>query len=458
MKIALIGDIHANLPALDAVLKDARQRGADTIWNVGDTIGYGAYPDEVVDLIRHENIQSILGNYDAKVLKVKQKESKWKKVPEKWVAFKWAYDNLSKANRDYLSSLPTELRFDIEGKRFLIVHGSPESDEEYILPDTPEERLIKLSNVSNADIIICGHSHQPFKKKFNNIWFINAGSVGRPDDGDPRASYAILQIKKPNLFQIRHYRIEYDIEKAIAKIRDSGLPEIFAQMIIQGRSLDTIKEQSGGRKMEESSEINIDKIDESISDDLKLEASIKLAKSCGYESEHTNQVINLSLKLFDELQSLHNLSTKERFWLHNAAILHDIGWIEGQKKHHKTALRIILEDPSLLLTERERLIVGSIARYHRAALPKKKHKHFMSLEKSERKIVKMLSAILRVADGLDRSHQSIVQDLSCDITQDQINILCSVKRPSEIDRQTALNKGDLMQNVFERNLNIEWRM
>ncbi len=82
----------------------------------------------------------------------------------------------------------------------------------------------------------------------------------------------------------------------------------------------------------------------------------------------------------------------------------------------------------------------------------------MSLEKSERKIVKMLSAILRVADGLDRSHQSIVQDLSCDITQDQINILCSVKRPSEADRQAALNKSDLMQNVFMRNINIEWRM
>ncbi len=136
MKVALIGDIHANLPALNAVLRDAKQRGVDAIWNIGDTVGYGAYPNEVVDLIRRENIQSILGNYDAKVLKVKQKENKWKKVPEKWVAFKWAYDNLSKTNRDYLKSLPAELRFDIEGKRFLIIHGSPESDEEYILPDT----------------------------------------------------------------------------------------------------------------------------------------------------------------------------------------------------------------------------------------------------------------------------------------------------------------------------------
>jgi len=138
--------------------------------------------------------------------------------------------------------------------------------------------------------------------------------------------------------------------------------------------------------------------------------------------------------------------------------LHDIGWIEGQNKHHKTALRIILEDPSLLFNEQERLIIGSIARYHRAALPKKKHAHYSSLSKQERIKVSMLASILRVADGLDRTHQSIVKDISCKVTLDQISIVCSVSRPSEADRQIALDKGQLMKKVFNRTLAVEWHI
>jgi len=450
MKVALIGDIHANMPALEAVLDHAHHHHVDAIWNVGDTVGYGAFPDEVVKLLQAEGVQSILGNYDTKVLRVKEKRGKWKKdkVPEKWLAFNWAYDNLSKSSIEYLSSLPKDMRLEIEGKRILLTHGSPESDEEHLTPDTSEERLLELSKISDADVVICGHSHQPFKRKSERVWFINTGSVGRSDDGDPRASYAILNIKKPNLFQIRHYRVEYDVGKAAAGIRDKGLPEVFAQMITEGQSLDKAKLKENARSSDESPKDN----------NTKLEASIQLAKSCGYESEHTNQVTRLSLRLFDELKSLHNLGEEERFWLHNAAILHDIGWIEGQNKHHKTALRIILEDPSLLFNEQERLIIGSIARYHRAALPKKKHAHYSSLSKQERIKVSMLASILRVADGLDRTHQSIVKDISCKVTLDQISIVCSVSRPSEADRQIALDKGQLMKKVFNRTLAVEWHI
>lgn len=443
MKVALIGDVHANLPALEAVLKDVRQHGVDAIWNVGDILGYGAFPDEVVKLLLRENVQSIIGNYDLKVLKVKQKKDQWqnKKPPEKWVAFNWAYENLSKSSRKYLRSIPEEMRLEVEGKRILLTHGSPDSNEEHLTPDTAEDRLNELAEMAGADVVICGHSHQPFKRKVGNVWFINTGSVGRPDDGDPRACYAILQIKKPNLFQIRHYRIEYDVERSVSAIRESGLPELFAQMILEGRSLDAVQKK-----------------EEPKGDDARLEASLALARSCGYETEHTHQVTHLALRLFDELQYMHGLGAGERFWLHNAAILHDIGWIQGQKKHHKTALRIILDDPTLLFDDRERLIIGSIARYHRGALPKKKHRHFSSLVPSERKVVRALGAILRVADGLDRTHQSIVKDVSCEIMEDQIIIRCSVSHPSEADRQAALGKGQLFEKVFKRKPIIEWQM
>ena len=76
MKVALIGDVHANLPALEAVLADAHQHGVEAIWNVGDLVGYGAFPDEVVQILRQEEVLSIVGNYDIKVLKVKKKKKK----------------------------------------------------------------------------------------------------------------------------------------------------------------------------------------------------------------------------------------------------------------------------------------------------------------------------------------------------------------------------------------------
>lgn len=442
MKVALISDIHANLPALEAVLEDIKKRSVDAIWNMGDMLGYGAFPDEVVNLIEKEKILSIIGNYDVKVLKVKQKKDKWKKgvPPEKWLAYNWSYDKLSESSLAFLNSLDEEIRLEAEGKKIIIKHSVSDPDDEHLTPDSPEEKFREIASKDNADIIIFGHSHIPFKKKVDGTWFINPGSVGRPGDGDPKASYAIMNIK-PKLFRVDHYRIDYDVERAVSAIRESGLPDLFARMILEGHSFDSAKEEE--QKPQENEIIN---------------SSILLAKSCGYDEEHSQQVTRIALNLFDELKPVHELGEKERFLLQNAGILHDIGWIEGQNKHHKTALRIILEDPSLLLDEKQRLLVGSIARYHRAALPKKKHAHFSSLDPAEQRIVKVLASILRVADGLDRTHNSIVKSVSCEITFDQIIIRCDVIRPSEADRQAALDKSQLMKKVFKRDVLIEWKI
>jgi putative phosphoesterase len=242
-KVALIGDVHANLPALEAVLAHAHQLGVETIWNVGDFVGYGAFPDQVVKRLRKENALSIVGNYDRKVLRFKKKRKKWRKSkhPDKFLAFQWAYKNLSKKSRKYLRSLPQEIRLQAEGWRILLTHGSPASDAEHLTPDTPEKRLHELAQMADADAIICGHSHHPFVRQVNGVRFVNTGSVGRPDDGDPRACYAILYLG-PKRFQVYHYRVEYDVEKAVAAIRRHKLPEAFAQMILQGRALDVVLE------------------------------------------------------------------------------------------------------------------------------------------------------------------------------------------------------------------------
>jgi predicted phosphodiesterase len=264
-RIALIGDVHANLPALEAVLKHARDRGVTGIWNIGDFLGYGAFPDEVVRLLRQVEALSIIGNYDLKALNFPRKEKKWrgKKHPLKWLAFKFAYEQLSEASLDYLGSLPEAMvatandKFripsqDLEGirkKEFLLVHASPASNEEALAPDTPDDRLVELNQLALEKYrrpfagIIFGHSHQGFARQIGGTWFINTGSVGRPDDGDPRACYAVLEVAAAAI-NVEHFRVEYDVERAVVAIREKGLPEAFAEMLIQGRELEAVLEGS----------------------------------------------------------------------------------------------------------------------------------------------------------------------------------------------------------------------
>jgi putative phosphoesterase len=240
MKAAILGDIHANLPALEAVLAHARGQGVDATWNIGDFVGYGAFPEGVVQRVRDEGILSIIGNYDRKVLSFPRKKEKWQqsKRAEKYLAFQWAFENLSEDSRQYLAGLPKEIRLEIAGWRILLVHGSPASDKEHLMPDTPVERLRELAQMAQTDIVIMGHSHRAFARQVDGTWFINTGSVGRPDDGDPRACYAVLAIEAESL-HVRHYRIDYDVERAAAAVREHGLPEAFARMVIHGLDLDT---------------------------------------------------------------------------------------------------------------------------------------------------------------------------------------------------------------------------
>lgn len=241
VKVALLADVHANLPALEAVLTHARAHGAHAIWHAGDAVGYGAFPDEVVQRLRQENALGIVGNYDLKVLQVKRQKKKWRKSkhPQKLLAFEWAHDNLSFASRNYLQRLPQQLRLKAGGQPVLIVHGSPAGINESITPQTPDERLRELA-VDGASVIICGHSHQPFARKVGGVWFINPGSVGRPDDGNPRASYALLSLH-PNRVRVTHYRVDYDSAQAANAQRARGLPEAFATMTERGLSLDEVE-------------------------------------------------------------------------------------------------------------------------------------------------------------------------------------------------------------------------
>jgi exopolyphosphatase/guanosine-5'-triphosphate,3'-diphosphate pyrophosphatase len=157
----------------------------------------------------------------------------------------------------------------------------------------------------------------------------------------------------------------------------------------------------------------------------QLKSAFGLAENCNYPQKHTLQVAHLSLRLFTGLESLHRLGDQEKFWLLSAAILHDIGiWSEGGHAHHKTALKMILNAQVIRYNDKERLIIGSIARYHHKALPSNQHDHFIALSEEEKNKVLALSAILRVADGLDVAHSARINDLKCKIGKKKITIVC----------------------------------
>jgi S-adenosylmethionine hydrolase len=127
----------------------------------------------------------------------------------------------------------------IKGHRIVMTHGSPASINEHLHPDTPEAHLKELAAMANAEMILCGHSHQSFLRKVGDVQFINPGTVGRPDDGDPRASYAILDFSEGDV-KVEFHRIPYDIASAIRSMRQTGLPEIFSQVLAQGLSYNDI--------------------------------------------------------------------------------------------------------------------------------------------------------------------------------------------------------------------------
>jgi exopolyphosphatase/pppGpp-phosphohydrolase len=186
-----------------------------------------------------------------------------------------------------------------------------------------------------------------------------------------------------------------------------------------------------------------------------LQAVLRLAQTCEFEVTHTLQVTHLAVRLFDDLQPLHQLGQTERSWLVYAALLHDIGWIEGWKEHHKVSLRIILTTPMLPFSNKERLLIGSIARYHRKSLPVIKHDHFAALSPDEREKVKVLAGLLRLADALDHSHQQRIRDIRCKVGAKKISIVCTVNQDAAEEKAAIQEKSDLLQHSLQRAIVIE---
>lgn len=174
------------------------------------------------------------------------------------------------------------------------------------------------------------------------------------------------------------------------------------------------------------------------------------------DKKHPLHVKRLSERLFDELKFLHHLGDKEKGYLVSAAMLHDTGLLISVKGHHRHSMDIILNTKMPDKNLRENAIIANIARYHRKSLPLLKHKNYMKLSEDDRKLVSKLAAILRIADGLDRTHLSLIKDIKINTDDSFIRIIYNSEKRLLPEEEAAVKKSDLFENVFKRKVVVVW--
>jgi len=244
MRVALISDIHANLPALDAVLADIARRGnVDAIYHLGDLVGYAPWPNEVVQRLRDARIEGIAGNYDSTVATdykncgCRYDDPRQEELSHE--SYAWTRTHVSRETKAYLGQLPFRLDLrplggHVAGPTITLVHGTPLNNVTYWTEDRPDSFCLKMAEAAGAragDVIAFGHTHKPWHRVVDGIHFLNTGSVGRPKDGDWRAGFALVDIDVAGGSTIEFARVEYDVEQARKASRRSGLPDDFADYL-----------------------------------------------------------------------------------------------------------------------------------------------------------------------------------------------------------------------------------
>ncbi|WP_456366791.1 metallophosphoesterase family protein [Thermococcus sp.] len=234
MQIALISDIHSNLEALLAVWREVRK--ADVILCLGDIVGYGPNPNEVVEFVRGRmegrGFLCIRGNHDNAIAF----GAEWGFNPYAREAVRWHQRVMSIENLEFLRRLPVRGLFkDDTGRSYLMIHGSPRAPlDEYLFPWLPESEFRAVLKYVRQDDLLVGHTHVPMLKLIDGRRIINPGGVGQPRDGDWRAAYALINTDEEPPDNVEFHRVEYDVEETARKIIEAGLPRFLAERLFEG--------------------------------------------------------------------------------------------------------------------------------------------------------------------------------------------------------------------------------
>ncbi len=183
----------------------------------------------------------------------------------------------------------------------------------------------------------------------------------------------------------------------------------------------------------------------------------EFARKCRSNERHCTQVARLSVVLFDALQEPFEIPSAGRDILEAAALLHDVGYLVNHSKHHKHAYHLIMHGDLRGFSPGDVELIANVARYHRRAMPKASHENFARLDRADRELVRQLSGILRVADGLDRTHGQTVEHVEVEVDDDAVRIGVAAPANPQVDLGDAERKGALFEKVFGVRLELAWR-
>ena len=235
MAVAVITDIHANLPALEAALQRIEELGIERIYCGGDLVGYGPHPNEVCALIEERGIPTIYGNYDYAIARDLDDcgcayiTAHDRELGQQSVI--WTLANTDQRSKDFMRELPFDLHLDVDAISVHLVHGSPRKVNEYLFEDKPASLYERLAGAETDQALVFGHTHKPWVHEYGGVLFVNCGSVGKPKDGDPRGAFATLERSGDSL-QVTIERVPYDAEAVADEVRAAGLPTEFADKLL----------------------------------------------------------------------------------------------------------------------------------------------------------------------------------------------------------------------------------
>ncbi len=234
-RVAVITDIHANLPALETALTRIEELGIETIYCGGDLVGYGPHPNEVCALIQERAIPTIYGNYDYAIGRDLEDcgcayiDPHDRAIGQ--LSVDWTLANTSRETKAFMHDLPFDLRFALSGKQVRLVHGSPRKVNEYLFEDKPARTFERIAALSECDILVFGHTHKPWVHEYGGVLFVNCGAVGKPKDGDPRGAFAVLDASSGEV-EVTIERVGYDALSVAREMRAVGLPDELADKLV----------------------------------------------------------------------------------------------------------------------------------------------------------------------------------------------------------------------------------
>ena len=239
MRAAFFGGVYSNWLALEAAIADARRRGVEALYCLGDVGGFGPQPDRAIEILRSEAILVVQGNYDHAVGNEEPDCGCGYTDPRDnhfaRISYAYTLENTSPLHRPWLAALPPRIAFEAEERRYVLVHGSPRQQNEFLWESaTPDGLLERLATGCEADVLLCTHTGIPWQRRLpSGRRVVNVGALGRPaNDGRTDVWYALLDTDRAEPFEL--VPVAYDHERLAREMRAEALPEEFIETVLTG--------------------------------------------------------------------------------------------------------------------------------------------------------------------------------------------------------------------------------